>query len=157
MAFRARLRQDELMENGDLLFAMLAVNPLTGIMTAIPMAIFKLDYPFWLPALIGVPLTYVQVIIIDVGWDQLNKYPWWQRTLDKRRSPRIEKLMASGGSFWSTAIVTPMVGPWIVMAFMRYAKIPQRRVALPILTGMSLAALVITSICVYAPQVIAGW
>ena len=145
------------MQSADWLFATLAINPIGGLVIAIPVAIFKLGYPLWLVVLAGVPLSYVQVIVVDAGWDQLNRMGWWRRLLESQRSPRIEKLMASGGSFWSTMIIAPLVGPWIVMAFMRYAQVPQRRVALPILLGMTVMASLITGLCFFAPEVVEQW
>jgi hypothetical protein len=37
------------------------------------------------------------------------------------------------------------------MAFMRYAQVPQRRVALPILLGISVTATIIGLLCAFAP------
>lgn len=143
--------------SSDLLYLPLAMNPIGGLMIFIPVAIFKLGYPFWVPALIGIPLMYVQVIVVDVGWDQLNRLGWWRRMLEAKRSPQIEKLVNSNGAFLPTMVLAPLLGPWVVMAFMRYAKIPQRRVALPIVMGMTAMATLITLVCRFAPEVLEQW
>ena len=121
---------------GALSFVALAINPIGGLLVAIPFAVFKLHHPSWLAWVAGVPFAYVQVIVVDLFWSQLSRLRWWKGFLDKRRSPRVERLVSSGGSFWMTALISPLVGPWLVMAFMRYAQIPHRRVALPLLLGL---------------------
>jgi hypothetical protein len=137
-----------------LLYAVLAMNPIGGLPIAIPFAIFKLGYPVWLAFMIAVPCSYVQVLTVDLAWNQLNRLERWRAMFERQRSPRIEKLVASGGAFWPTLIIAPLVGPWIVMAFMRYAQVPQRRVALPILIGMACLAGIILALCVYMPQLL---
>jgi len=138
--------------NGDLAYVVLAINPLGGLLVAIPMAMLTLGYPLWLAVATGVPLAYVQVTVVDVAWSQLMRMGWWRRLLERRRSPKIERLMASGGAFWSVVVLTPLVGPWAIMAFMRYAHVPQRRVALPILLGLTWIALCIAVACVVVPE-----
>jgi hypothetical protein len=113
----------------------------------------QLAYPAWLAVVAGVPLAYVQVAVVDLAWTQLARIPAWHRFLERRRSPRIERLTASGGNFWLTLLIAPMVGPWLVMAFMRYAQVPQRRVALPILLGLILVAAGIAVACALIPSV----
>ena len=140
------------MSNGDLAYVVLAINPLGGLLVAIPMAMLTLGYPLWLAVATGVPLAYVQVTVVDVAWSQLMRMGWWRRLLERRRSPKIERLMASGGAFWSVVVLTPLVGPWAIMAFMRYAHVPQRRVALPILLGLTWIALCIAVACVVVPE-----
>jgi hypothetical protein len=145
------------LQSGDLLYASIAMNPIGGLMIFIPVAVFKLGFPIWLPALVGVPLTYVQVLVVDFGWDQFNRWSWWRRMLESKRSPRMEQLMNSGGAFWPTMVLAPLVGPWLVMAFMRYARVPQRRVALPIFLGMACMGTLITLVCHFAPEVLEQW
>jgi hypothetical protein len=133
------------MGQGDLLFVLLAANPFGGLLVAIPFALLQLHYPVWVAVSLGPPLAYLQVIAIDASWTLLARSNRWQRFLDRRRSPRVERLVASGGGFWITFFATPFIGPWLVMSFMRWARISQRKVALPILlalfaTGLSVAA-----------------
>jgi len=132
----------------------MAINPIGGLLIAIPFAIFKLGYPAWLTLLVGVPCTYVQVLVVDLGWGQLNRWTRWRKMFERPRSPRIQRLVSSGGAFWPTLLLAPFIGPWMVMAFMRYARVPQRRVAAPILIGMTCQAAVLVAVCVYAPQLL---
>jgi hypothetical protein len=124
------------MSPGDLTFALLAANPVGGLLVAVPYGMLRLHYPMWLTLVAGTPLAYLQVLAIDASWTLLARIPTWQRFLERRRSPRIERLVASGGGFWITFCATPFVGPWLVMSFMRWARVPQRRVALPILMAL---------------------
>jgi hypothetical protein len=136
---------------GDFAFVVLSINPFGGLLISIPLAYFQLKYPAWLCVVAGVPLAYVQVVVIDGAWSVLDAQPWWRGFLERRRSKRIEKLVEGGAPFWPTLIIAPLIGPWLVMAFMRYAKIPQRHVALPILLGLGWGALLIMAVCIYAP------
>lgn len=140
------------MLSGDLAYVVMAINPIGGLLIAIPIAVFKLQYPAWILLLSGPPLAYVQVFAVDWGWSWLEKRAWWRSFLEKRRSARVEKLLASQGAFVPTMIAAPLVGPWLVMAFMRYAQVPHRKVALPIFTGMILISTAITAICFLAPE-----
>ena len=139
---------------GDVGYILLAVNPIGGIIAAIPFAILTLHYAAWLTFITAVPCSYVQVLVVDFGWTLLNKWPWFHKMLSRPRAPWITKLLASGGGFWQTVVLSPFVGPWLVMALMRFAGIPQSKVALPILIGMSTMAAVLIGVCVYAPHLI---
>jgi hypothetical protein len=136
---------------GDLAFVVLAVNPIGGLLVAIPFAIFELHRPAWLATLAGLPLAYVQVVVVDVFWTQLSRIGWWRRFLEGRRSQRVERLVATRG-FWMTTLLTPLIGPWAVMAFMRYAQVPRRKVALPILLGIAWSASALAALCVAVPK-----
>jgi hypothetical protein len=136
----------------DLAFGLLAVNPIGGLLVAIPFAVLELHYPVWLAIAVGAPLAYVQVAVIDASWSLLARIPGWERFLKRRRSPRVSRLMASGGGFWITFFATPLVGPWLVMAFMRYAGVRQRRVALPILASLTCTAAAVAWVCAFAPR-----
>lgn len=142
------------MHPGDYAFVTLAVNPIGGLLVAIPFAVFKLGYPAWLAVIAGTPLAYVQVLAVDLGWTWLARIPGWHRFLERRRSPRVERLVAAGGRFWITLVLAPLLGPWLVMAFMRYAQVPQRKVALPILLGLSVIATAIGLACALAPGLV---
>ncbi len=124
------------MTNGVLAFVALAINPIGGLAVAIPFAVFKLHQPAWLAWLVGLPFAYVQVLVVDFFWERLIRWTWWRGFIERRRSPRVERLVHAKGSFWLTAVFSPFIGPWLVMAFMRYAQVPQRRVALPLLIGL---------------------
>jgi hypothetical protein len=133
-------------------FVTLAINPVGGLLVAIPFAILRLGYPPWLTVIAGAPLAYVQVLVVDLGWTYLARISAWHRFLERRRSPRVERLVAAGGRFWLTLVLAPLLGPWLVMAFMRYAQVPQRRVAAPILLGLLGVATGIALLCVFVPR-----
>jgi FtsH-binding integral membrane protein len=143
------------MDSGDLAFSLLAANPIGGLLVAIPYAMLKLHYPAWLAVAAGTPLSYIQVLVIDQAWSWLVRVPAWRRFLERRRSPRVERLVASGGAFWITFVVTPFIGPWLVMAFMRYAQVRQRHVALPILSALACTAAVVAAVSALAPRAFA--
>jgi hypothetical protein len=140
------------MHSTDLAFALLATNPFGGLLVAIPFAVLKLHYPIWLATAVGAPLAYLQVVVVDAGWSLLARIPGWQRFIERRRNPRIRRLVASRGAFWITFFATPLVAPWLVMAFMRYAQVGQRRVALPILASLACTAAALAWVCVLAPR-----
>ena len=140
------------MELLDWTYILLGINPFGGIVTSIPFGLLVLDYPVWLVLLSSPPLAYVQVLAVDLGWSRLERLSWWSRLLARRRSPRVERLLAGRGAFLATFLTAPVVGPWAVMAFMRYARVPQRRVALPILLAMTAVTFVATALCRWAPQ-----
>lgn len=142
------------MLGGDLAFAALALNPIGGLTAAIPFGVFKLHQPAWLLWMVGMPLAYVQVIAVDVFWSQLVRWPWWNGFLARRRSPRVERLVNSNGSFWLTALLSPFIGPWLVMAFMRYAQVPHRRVALPLFLGLAWNSGAVALGCVFLPRLV---
>jgi hypothetical protein len=138
-----------------LAFFLLAANPFGGLLVAIPFAILSLRWPAWLVVVASVPSAYLQVVLVDVGWSWLVRIAAWRRFVERRRSPRVERLVASGGGFWITFFATPLLGPWVVMAFMRYAQVRQRRVALPIALALLCSALVLVILCVVVPQLFA--
>jgi hypothetical protein len=140
------------MDSHDLVFALLAANPFGGLLVAIPFAMLKLHYPMWLATAAGTPLAYLQVAVVDTCWSVLVRIPGWRRFLDRRRSARVERLVASRGGFWITFVATPFLGPWLVMAFMRYAQVGQRRVALPILASLACTAAALSLACALAPR-----
>ncbi len=136
---------------GDWAFVTLSMNPIGGLVVSIPFAVFELRYPGWLAVLAGTPLAYVPVLAVDLGWTQLVRIGAWNRLLQRMRSPHVERLTASRGSFWLTMLLTPVIGPWLLMAFMRYAQISQRRVALPIVLGILSSAAAIAIACAAVP------
>ena len=141
------------MQTEDLAFIALAVNPVGGLALAIPFAVFKLRYPAWFAVAAGVPLAYLQVVAVDLAWSLLIQAAWWRDLLARHRSPWDERLVASRGGFWITFLAGPLIGPWLVMAFMRYSLVPQRRVALPIVLGVTCFAAILAAGCVWLPRV----
>jgi hypothetical protein len=122
-------------------FVALSVNPVGGLAVSIPFGVLRMHYPGWLVVVLGVPLAYVQVLVVDFGWSTLGRMAWWRRLLERRRSARLERwLVTSRYTFFTTMLLAPLIGPWLVMAVMRYAQVPQRRVALPILLGITVMA-----------------
>jgi hypothetical protein len=90
------------------------------------------------------------VIAVDLAWNTLARASWWRGQLERRRNARVERLMASGGGFWITFVLAPTVGPWVVMAFLRYAQVPQRRVVAPILLALLTTATIVAIGCSWA-------
>lgn len=138
-----------------LAFALLAANPIGGLMVAIPFAVFSLDYAPWLTVVTGVPFAYLQVLVIDASWNRLERLGWWQRLLKKSRGKWADRLVQSRGAFWVTFVATPVIGPWLVMALMRWVGVPQRKVALALAASMVTAASVVAALCAYVPAVFA--
>jgi len=53
----------------------------------------------------------------------LARIPGWQRFLERQRSPRGRAARRLPRRVWITFVATPLLGPWLVMAFMRYAQV----------------------------------
>jgi len=84
----------------DLGVFLVAAQPFGGIVVAIPLAVLVLGHPWWWWLFLGPLLAYVQVPVIDLFFDLLMRWPWWRRLLERHRSARVERMMASGGGFW---------------------------------------------------------
>ena len=136
-------------------FWLLAANPIGGLLVAIPFAVLKLDFSPWLTVVTGVPMAYLQVFVIDLSWNRLEKFGWWQRLLKKSRGKWADRLVQSRGAFWVTFVATPVIGPWLVMALMRWVGVPQRKVAVPLVASMVTLASAIAALCVFVPAVFA--
>jgi hypothetical protein len=141
--------------SGQLAFALLAANPIGGLTVAIPFALLKLDFAPVPTVLAGVPLAYLQVLVVDTFWTRLERLGWWRRLIEKSRGKWAERLVASRGAFLITFIATPIIGAWMVMALMRWAGVSQRRVAPAILSSLLVASSVIAALCVAVPAVFA--
>ena len=135
----------------DLVFYGMAISPLGGLLVAIPFAILRLHYSALRAVALGVPLAYVQVVAVDLTWSLISRWGTFERFVTRRRSPRVERLVAARGGFWVTFLATPFIGPWLVMALMRYARVRQRRVALPILASLAVGAAALAIACVVVP------
>jgi len=140
------------MTASDFTYALLAVNPVGGLLAAVPWGVFERHYS-WPQLLVSGPLLgYLQVVVVDLAWSQLNRLAWWRALLVRRRSPRVERLLQSRGAFVPVFLLTPVIGPWLVMACMRYAGVPQRRVALPILASLFVLTLGLVAACALFPR-----
>ncbi len=137
---------------GALSFIILSINPIGGALISIPLAIFELKYSPWLTWAAAFPLAYVQVPVVDLCWDTLCRWHFFRTQLEKKRSVLVEKLLSSEGAFWPTLLISPLIGPWLVMALMRYARVPQRKIALPIILGLAAWCAVLTAACVFAAR-----
>ncbi len=133
-------------------FVVLAINPFGGLLFAIPYAKTMLGMSPFLAALIGWPLAYVQVLFVDVLWKTLSRIGWWERFIHKRRTPRLQRMVSSPYMFWMILVFAPFFGPWLVMAVMRYANVPHRRIALPMALSLGWNAFAIALITLYAPR-----
>jgi hypothetical protein len=141
--------------SSQLAFALLAANPVGGLTVAIPFALLKLDFAPVPTVAIGVPLAYIQVLVVDACWTWLERLGWWRRLIERSRGKWAERLVASRGAFWVTFLVTPIIGPWMVMALMRWAGVKQRRVAPAILSSLLVASSAIAALCVVVPAAFA--
>ncbi len=141
--------------SGLIAFALLAANPIGGLLVAIPFAVLQLDCAPWATVAAGVPLAYLQVFVVDLSWTRLERLGWWRKLLAKSRGKWADRLVQSRGAFWITFVATPVLGPWLVMALMRWIGVPQRRIALALVTSMLAAATVIATLCVVVPAVFA--
>jgi len=135
-------------------FVALAINPFGGLLFAIPYAKAMLGMSPFVAALIGVPLSYVQVLAVDWLWQWLSRIDWWRRFIERRRTPRLERMTSSPYMFWLVLVFAPFFGPWLVMAVMRYANVPHKRVALPMALGLAWNAMGIALVTLYAPRLL---
>jgi hypothetical protein len=134
-----------------LTYALLAANPIGGLTVAIPVALLKLSLSPWLTVAVGVPLAYLQVFVVDRFWTTLEKLGWWRRLILRSRGKWADRLVESRGAFWVTFLATPILGPWMVMALMRWAGVPQRHVAAAIVSSLIVASSTIATLCVFVP------
>ncbi len=136
---------------GALSFVLLSLSPAPGLLAAIPLAILKLGYPPWFVLLTATPLAYVQVFAVHLLWESLQKLSFVKNVIENKRSARVDSMLATGGSFVPVFLATPVIGPWGVVIFMKYGRVPLRKVALPIAVSLACIALVVTGLCVYVP------
>jgi len=139
---------------GELWFALLSYNPFGGLLVSIPYAVFHLEYSAVTALVAGVPFAYLQVPTIDLFWNQFSRWERFRRFVEGKRSPRVEKMVQSKGAFWPIVLLSPVVGPWLVMAFMRYAHVPQRKVAAPLFLGLTWVGVLIALACAFLPQLV---
>ena len=123
-------------------------------MFAIPYAKAVMDLSPWLAALIGWPLAYTQVLVVDIFWVGLNKWGWFHRLVERKRTPRLERMASSKYMFWIIAAFGCFIGPWLVMAVMRWARVPHRRIAIPLLISLAWNAAGIAFLTVHAPRLL---
>jgi hypothetical protein len=139
------------MDAGDWTYVGLAINPVGGLLVAIPWGVLERGYSWPVLLLSGPALGYVQVVLVDVAGAQLDRLRWWRGLLD-RRSAKVDRLLRSGGAFFPVFVLTPLLGPWFIMAAMRYAGVPQRRIAAPVLASLSVLTLLLVVACIAVPQ-----
>lgn len=135
-------------------FVALAVNPFGGLLVAIPYAKAVLHLSPWWAAAFGVPLAYVQVLAVDLLWEGLWRIGWWRRLIERRRTPRLERMASSPHMFWMVLFFAPFFGPWLVMAAMRWANVPHRRVAPPMALSLAWTAVAIACVTQYGPRLL---
>lgn len=140
------------MTTGDWFYVGQSINPIAGLLVSVPWAMLKMHYPLWLVLVSGPPLAYIQVIVADWSWSYLRRIRYVRNILEKQRSPRVEKLFASGGQFIAVFIATPLVGPWLVMLVMRYANVSQRQVMMPIMLALLFVSATLGILCLVVPR-----
>lgn len=139
------------MTAGDWFYIGQSINPIAGLLVSVPWAVLKMHYPLWLVVVSAPPLAYLQVVGADLLWNYLKRITYVKNLLEKKHSPRVQKLFASGGRFIPVFIATPLVGPWLVMLVMRYANVTQRHVMLPIMLALVVVSFVLGLTCLIVP------
>ncbi len=135
-------------------FVIAGLNPFGGMFVAIPIGIFKLAWPAWLAVFCAVPLAYMQVVAVDLLWNRLAAWPAWMALIERRRSTRLDRLLARrDANVWLT-VLSPWLGPWLVMAVARFSGKSHRQVALPLLLGLSYVGALAGAICALAPHLL---
>lgn len=132
-----------------------ALSPVGGMAAAVPLGILGFGFPWWSVALVGISAGWAQALVVDFGWGLLERWPWWQRWLVRRRKGWIARNLSRPGTFWPIVVFTPLAGPWVVMALMRFAGVPRARVALPMSLGLVALAAVLVVACQVAPLLFA--
>lgn len=143
---------DTYVQGGDWFYLLQSINPVGGLLISVPWGIFEMRYSAWFIIVTAPLLGYVQVMAADLLWEQLRRLQYVRRLLEENRSPRVERLIASSGAFLPTFIATPILGGWVVMLVMRYAQVPQRRVALPILLSLGTVTAAVVVLCESVPH-----
>jgi len=135
-------------------FVVLAINPFGGLIFAIPYANAVMDLSPWFAAVIGWPLAYTQVVVVDVFWVGLDRWEWFHGLVERKRTPRLERMASSRYMFWLIAAFGGIIGPWLVMAVMRWARVPHRRIAVPLSISLGWNAALIAFVTVCAPRLL---
>lgn len=133
-------------------FVLSGLNPFGGAFVAIPIGIYKLGMAPWLAVALTIPLVYAQVIVVDLAWDRLLAWPAWLRFLEKRRSERLERILARRDAGLWLALLGPWIGCWLVTAAARFGGHRQSKVALPLLIGITYLGVITGAICTFAPE-----
>jgi hypothetical protein len=136
------------------LFVVACINPFGGMFVAMPIALYKLEWPPWIAVSACIPLAYVQVLAVDLLWERSLAWPWWVRAIEKRRSEKLTNLLARDDAKLWVAIFGVWAGPWLVMALTRFAGHTRGRVALPLLFGISYVSIGVAAAYKLAPQLL---
>jgi len=129
-----------------------ALSPVGGMVAALPLGILGFGFPWWGVALVGIAAGWAQALVVDLCWELLERWPWWRRMMARRRTGWIARGLSRPGTFWPIVVATPLVGPWVVMALMRFAGVPRSRVTPPLLLGLVFLAAVLVLTCHHAPR-----
>jgi hypothetical protein len=135
-------------------FVILAINPFGGVLFAIPYAQGVLHISPFLAAAMGWPLSYVQVLFVDLLWHVLWRWERWQRLIERKRTPRLQRMASSRSSFWLILLFGAFVGPWLVMAVMRFSNVPHRKIALPLALSLGWNSFGIALLSNFAPRLL---
>jgi len=133
-------------------FVIAGLNPFGGMFVAIPIGMFKLGWPAWMAVALAIPLAYVQVLGVDLMWNRLLAWPAWMRVVERRRSKKLDALLARQDAGLWLALLSPWLGPWLVMAVARFSGKTLRNVGLPLFFGLVYVAIAAGAVCVVAPD-----
>lgn len=134
------------------LFVLVGLNPFGGLFLAIPIALFKLQYPAAVALFAAVALAFVQVLVVDFFWQRLAGWERFMAFVQTKRSERLEGYLDSRWAPLWIALVSPWVGPWLIMALSRFAQKKLTTVGLPLLAGLLYVGVITTGLCLFAPQ-----
>ena len=102
------------------LYCLQAMNPLMGLVGAIPLGIVVLKLaPVGVGALAG-PVSFVQIVLLHGLWEWLRRRPRLAAWLDRRRSERVEALLDRRGVFLAAIVATTLIGALPCYITLRY-------------------------------------
>jgi hypothetical protein len=135
-------------------FVLMALNPIGGAFIAVPIAIWKLNWPITAAVVVTAMLAFVQVLVVEFGWSWLQTRPRFMGFVERKRSPRLTAMLTSPWAPLWIALLGPWIGPMTVMAIARFSAIPFGRVGPPLFVGLLYVCALTAAAAHYAPQLL---